>query len=372
MSTFYNFEIDEDELLQDDSQSLLDENNKELKHTNIKVIIPSNFSITNISRPSYLQWIKQYMQIFIIILLLVIIIFLEFPMIKNSFSTWIPNKSQSQINTSKPSKKPISIPTRYPTIPNNGDNNLDYIQPTNAITNDYFIPSSSPTYNPNLLHIPEKKIRPSAEPTQATDSPTAIPTEAPIMPVISVANTNTRGMCLCASERMLVDAYDIIDQVRNVWKSNLNIAIIHCNEIDESKYQEIKDAGATDIVNICTDANTVIPKEGFGRLRSWFCKAGALILSPYQETIVSDLDVVWYKNPEVVFNSPAYKSTGSTFFRDRIYTTDDHQYQIKLEAFISKEGNFEINQELGQKMISKGGFSLFWYVNFTFKWFFKF
>jgi hypothetical protein len=46
-----------------------------------------------------------------------------------------------------------------------------------------------------------------------------------------------------------------------------------------------------------------------------------LLLSTFGETMLIDLDVVWFKQPDTVFNYKGYKSSGALFFRDRNYVT---------------------------------------------------
>jgi hypothetical protein len=47
-----------------------------------------------------------------------------------------------------------------------------------------------------------------------------------------------------------------------------------------------------------------------------------LIESPFNHTILVDSDVIWFKNPELLFEAPAYQSTGALYFRDRLTTTN--------------------------------------------------
>jgi len=102
------------------------------------------------------------------------------------------------------------------------------------------------------------------------------------------------------------------------------------------------------------------------RLKSWFCKTAALILSPYQETLISDLDVVWFKSPDVLFESPGFKETGSMFFRDKLTHSNkknnqnEKVYQDVLEEFIVLEGGFNLTTELGKDQFSANGVSFFW------------
>ena len=39
------------------------------------------------------------------------------------------------------------------------------------------------------------------------------------------------------------------------------------------------------------------------RLRSWWCKPAAAIIAPYDEVMIVDLDVIFFKNPEILFTA---------------------------------------------------------------------
>lgn len=174
-----------------------------------------------------------------------------------------------------------------------------------------------------------------------------------------------RGMLLCTGSRMVKDAFAMIYQVREVWRSTLAISLVHCGELGEDVLKSMN-ARNVSSVNIC-DGSDVL--ADFRRLRSWFCKAAALIKSPYNESIVVDLDVVWFKSPEVVFSSPAYKRSGSLFFRDKTTFSsitkkkaEDKIFQGVIEEFIehASEGRINITQSVGLEKVGSDGHSLFW------------
>ena len=137
-------------------------------------------------------------------------------------------------------------------------------------------------------------------------------------------------MCACEAPSMFTSVLYNIKAMRTRWKSKLPITVAHCNELSEKSVQRLREAHKAavqemgelngngpapilDIANLCVDA----PRSKKKRLRSWFCKTGALIASPYQETMLVDTDVVWLQNPEKLFEATLYKDTGSLFFRDR-------------------------------------------------------
>lgn len=140
-----------------------------------------------------------------------------------------------------------------------------------------------------------------------------------------------RGISLCAGNHIFNDALYIIDQVRTIFNSTLPIALNHCNEL--SKDHIDKTYGYENIFewNLCelnTNTTTILNMNkdvAEKRLKSWFCKTAALILSPFNETMVVDLDVIFFKKPDILFDSPAYKRTHSLFLEIELH--------IKLNVF---------------------------------------
>ena len=145
-----------------------------------------------------------------------------------------------------------------------------------------------------------------------------------------------KGYTFCASEdpAMLTSAKYIITQFRREWKSQLPISIAHCSEMTKSTMDELhrvhRDAviqsfgsdvdalvsASFEIVDIC-DGDRISPGQK-KRLRGWFCKTMALVNAPFRQTMLVDTDVIWLKNPDLLFQAPSYAATGALFFRDRL------------------------------------------------------
>ena len=183
--------------------------------------------------------------------------------------------------------------------------------------------------------------------------------------------TKTRGMVLCSGEHMIHDAIAVADQTRGLFKSHMSITVAHCGELSELSVSLLEGL-SINVLDICLPLNGAEKVLGMDlafahkRLKSWFCKTAALILSPYDETIVSDLDVVWLKQPDVIFNSETYKRTGSLFFRDKLTHAvnakdkGNRNFQNIMEDFMILEGEFNITQEIAQEQLESNGFSFFW------------
>lgn len=177
------------------------------------------------------------------------------------------------------------------------------------------------------------------------------------------ATTPSRGMLLCTGARMVEDAKAVIYQTREVWNSTLAISVAHCGELGGDLLGMFAGMNVS-ALDICGGTLLASPK----RLRGWFCKAAALVLSPYVETMVVDLDTVWFKSPEVVFSSPAYQRTGSLFFRDKTsfsgkrLKAEDRIFQDIIEEFVvaASKGRLNVTTSVGLERKSADGHSFFW------------
>ena len=185
-----------------------------------------------------------------------------------------------------------------------------------------------------------------------------------------------KGISLCAGNHIIKDAFYVVDQLRNVWNSTLPIAINHCGELNEGNIKMMESFNNVFVWNICDfekfgdkKTNTLLNMDlgtATKRLKSWFCKTASLILSPFNETMVVDLDVVFFKQPDILFRSPAYARTGSLFFRDRVAfqgrkaKKDQRIYQDVLKDFIVVESKMNVTSELATLKAMSDGYSLFW------------
>lgn len=141
----------------------------------------------------------------------------------------------------------------------------------------------------------------------------------------SVQSTE-KGYVACACGGLIPDLLRTLYFLRFEWNSRLPISIMHCEELSNGDIDLIKamDAyGNVNVVDICA-TNEKLNKLGVtsvARLRGFFCKVAALILSPYENTLLMDLDLVWFRSPDELFESRLYQQTGALFFRDRILYT---------------------------------------------------
>ena len=138
-------------------------------------------------------------------------------------------------------------------------------------------------------------------------------------------NTKARGMIMCCSDDMAFSAFAAVNRTRKHLDSKLSIVIMHCSELSNSSINMLLTLESVSVMDICSsNPNNIIPHDFLSiaskdRLQGFYCKPAALIASPFQETIVVDVDVIWFEKPELLFDAPGYHSSGALFFRDRLF-----------------------------------------------------
>lgn len=80
--------------------------------------------------------------------------------------------------------------------------------------------------------------------------------------------------------------------------------------------------------------------------------------------MVVDTDVLWFKDPSLLFESPSYLSTGALLFRDRfLYESnmekDGLQFDV-VKQFIENESKNKIKNNTAKLMFESDGINFFW------------
>ena len=173
------------------------------------------------------------------------------------------------------------------------------------------------------------------------------------------------GMVMCVGNdaSLIAGALYTIQELRSTWKSLLPVAVNHCNELSTQTQSLFTKFQNVTVENMCDD-NT--PKTERKRLKGWFCKTKALISSKFEETLVVDTDVLWFKDPTLLFNAPGYLATGALFFRDRfLYVSVNEADGLdpeKVTHFIESESKNAIKiDDVSAKVLSESnGINFFW------------
>lgn len=126
-----------------------------------------------------------------------------------------------------------------------------------------------------------------------------------------------RGLVMCVGNEahFINGALYTIQQLRGRWKSSLPVSIMHCNELYADSLAKFAAFDLVDVHNLCDPS--VAPQPQRSRLKGWFCKPQALLSSRYEEAMIVDTDVLWFKDPGALFQAPSYQQAGALFFRDR-------------------------------------------------------
>jgi len=174
-----------------------------------------------------------------------------------------------------------------------------------------------------------------------------------------------RGIVLCSSNKMIPDVLKMIFQIRHIHKSSMQFAVFHCGEIEQESQDLITRVSWQTVrfFNLCDEPIVAGMSLDSARyhLRGFMCKIGAVIRSPFNETMLMDLDVVLFKQPERLFESKQYEATGTLFFRDRVYyETAKSNFPSWLIVSHFERHNLTVNNKSALPLAYKGGISFFW------------
>ena len=155
-------------------------------------------------------------------------------------------------------------------------------------------------------------------------------------------STNQRGMVVCSGGGdMFLETIAMIEQTRYRMKSTLPIVVAHCKELNADALSILAMIPDVSAMNLCNDKS--FPAEAMQRIKGFFCKPAALIMSPFKDTILVDSDVIWFKQPELLFDAREYRDTGTLFFRDR-WTQTKNQLTLSAGQHTGKVAMRMVNQ----------------------------
>lgn len=174
------------------------------------------------------------------------------------------------------------------------------------------------------------------------------------------------GIMMCAGNHMVPGLIHQIWQIRSLWKSNLSIAIAHCGEIAPDNIDILMSMDRTiKVVDLCRPDSTVLDTnmaETKYRLRGFFCKIAAMIESPFRNTMVMDLDVMWFKSPEKLFRSRIFETNGAVFFRDRVYSRSAGEAELsELTEMMRAKGFGDVDYDRAYALAQSNGINYYWH-----------
>ncbi|KIW34325.1 uncharacterized protein PV07_01110 [Cladophialophora immunda] len=123
-----------------------------------------------------------------------------------------------------------------------------------------------------------------------------------------------RGIVLTAGDDQAPFLLTIIPTFRKLG-CTLPIEIMYLGDSDLSEDYR-SDLESLDGV-LTRDIAQMVNDEGW-KLAGWAAKPFAILYSSFREVIFIDADSLFFVNPEVLFEDPAYQKAGALFFRDRL------------------------------------------------------
>ena len=185
----------------------------------------------------------------------------------------------------------------------------------------------------------------------------------------TLQNVSKRGIVVCAGNDMVDKVLMMLYQLKVFWKTSLGLSVVHCDEFDLKVQAAIASIFPTVLfTNVCDPRLKSIlgmkRKHALKKLRGFFCKVAAVIKSPFIETMVMDLDVLWLNSPELLFVAESYVDTGALFFRDRIVFEEaiNLPFQKKLMNLFERQMNITINIRTSNDILyATNNNSLFWW-----------
>ena len=117
--------------------------------------------------------------------------------------------------------------------------------------------------------------------------------------------SKSKGIVFCSNNNTIGDAFASVLYLKSLFSWSHNFTVAHCNELENADIVKLSINSITNL-NLCSsDDNmlnmTLIQRQE--RFRSWWCKPAALLMAPYDEVMLVDLDVVWFQNPAILFKS---------------------------------------------------------------------
>jgi hypothetical protein len=78
--------------------------------------------------------------------------------------------------------------------------------------------------------------------------------------------------------------------------------------------------------------------------------------------MITDVDVVFFKKPDLLFDAPAYHDTGSLFFRDKPLFDKENYRQNETESFLLRENpSLQLTAERALREMQYPGHNFFWH-----------
>ena len=155
---------------------------------------------------------------------------------------------------------------------------------------------------------------------------------------IHISN-GTNGIVIPVGEKYVALAHHAI-RILRLMQCNLPIEIAFFGDSDLSS-QARKTFEEYENVT-CLDLSRRV--EGGAALLGWTIKPFAILFSSFEHVLMMDADVVWLKNPELLFESLPFRKSGALFFIDRIQKKSDFDHRQWLSAILPPLTGAQVQQ----------------------------
>ncbi|KAE9036631.1 hypothetical protein PR003_g6889 [Phytophthora rubi] len=166
-----------------------------------------------------------------------------------------------------------------------------------------------------------------------------------------------KAVVLCIHNGVLAMGVSLVRELRCLGNEEL-IQVYHCGPeelSDESRDLLFSVDNRLETVDVCGDLveRGVIKREMAGDFRSWWIKPLAMYHTDVRHVILMDVDDIILKDPAALRGMKPYKTTGTTFFYDRVHANcsehlngkdGDMQYLKRLFATFDY-GQFHLREE---------------------------
>ena len=121
-----------------------------------------------------------------------------------------------------------------------------------------------------------------------------------------IQSTKSKAQVYCVSNEAVGAALLSIEPLRTIFSMKTQVVAAHCDELTEKNIALLASFNIS-AFNVCPSIESTIfgmPTEiAKKRLRSWWCKPAAVVMVPYDEVMLVDVDAIFFKNPETLFNA---------------------------------------------------------------------
>lgn len=94
------------------------------------------------------------------------------------------------------------------------------------------------------------------------------------------------------------------------------------------------------------DISSYVPLSYRNLLRGWGMKPFTMLVSGFEEFIYVDADVLFFKNPEILYEFQAYRDTGTLYFRDRTISSGDSGMLDYFKYMVPNPSDYAKNERV--------------------------